>query len=403
MKAILFSNFPQEVFTNTLKPKFDQAGVEIVRVANIDRSSNIEPGEADVVVAMVELMSSGQKERVKSLAKKHDKKFVSLSRKGPWDQFAKIQATLDKKGPILPPAPSAPPPSKTWTPVIVPPPPPSEPVVEEEESPTSLQPSIDPEEIGELLSMFEQENERLEEQLKIVQDRYNEKDYEAQGLRNNLDKVKSERDQQISELRKAKRKLEDLAATTVSKESYNKLSEQYAAVTAAKKGNSEQEAALKRQVAEVNARLAVVQREGNEAKSALDALTAKYAEDAKAAHAFIENAKREVLAYKTANDNLAKEVSDASKVVEKQGSELFRLKQENEQLRKNPAPVVDDAEVKKLRSENETLKQKVAHKATVKSTEDFLKVREAFATLWRAGAMTDKDILEKLMNWQPKE
>lgn len=385
MKALLFSNFPPSVFENTLKPKFEQCSVEITRVANIDRSTMIDPGDADVVIAMVELMSTGQRQKVKDLAKKHGKKFIALSRKGAdWSrEFASAQASIEKKVPsvieVLEPPP--PPKPKAWTPVLI-----ASPSPEPEPAPLTIRSEIDQDEVAEMLSLFEQENEKLEEQLKIVKDRSQEKEYENHGLRATLEKTKNERDQQVSEVRKIKKKLEELTETTVSKDSYNKLAEQYAALTAKK--NGEPDVALKRQIAELNARLVVVQREAKEAQANLEKNST-----------FVASAQHEVLIYKTTNENLQKDLTAAEAVVKKQGEELFRIKQENEQLRKNPALYVDDAEIKKLRAENEALRKK----ATSKTTEDFLKVREAFAVLWRANAMTDRDVLEKLMNWQPKE
>ena len=393
MKAILFSNFPKEVFNNTLKPKFDQYGVEIVKVANIDRSPNVELGEVDVVVAMVELMSGGQRAKVKELARKNGKRFLGLSRKGA--DWAKEFATIEGASKRAAPGAAVSPPQSTraWTPVVVPSPPPSEPEPESEESVPQL---AEPTELADMLNMFEQENERLEERIRELEARdrsgveqelvrrLGKADDELRALRTGLEKTKGERDQQVAETRKAKKKLEELEKSTVSRASYAQLSEQYASATKA--------------LAEANERLK--SRVDNSTKTVeLEAGMTALEKELENHRQFVSNAQRQVNAYQVSVDGLNKELEAALAVKKKQGEELFKLKQENEQLRKNPGLYVDDGEMKKLRDELDLLRKR----ATVKTTEDFLRVREAFATLWRAGAMTDREILDKLMNWKPKE
>lgn len=137
MKAVLFSNFPKDVFDNTLKPKFDQHGVEILRLVKIDISPNVDVSKADVVIAMVELMSSGQREKVKKIAKTAGKRYIGLSRKGgDWARDLGLEPTTQTVAraigsPALSLVPSPPP--SSGSPFVPMPPPPMVGDREEEE------------------------------------------------------------------------------------------------------------------------------------------------------------------------------------------------------------------------------------------------------------------------------
>jgi hypothetical protein len=393
VRAVLFSNFPKEVFNNTLKPKFDQYGVEIVKVANIDRSPNVDISEADIVIAMVELMSGGQRTKIKELARRNNKRFIGLSRKGAdWaKEFSSVEAASRRAAPGA----AVTPPSKAWTPVVVPPPPPSEPVPETESEPQLPEPS----ELAEMLSLFEQENERLEERIKELEARdrsgvelelvrrLQKADDELRLHKGSIERLQMARDQQVQEVRKLKEKLaeaETKQKNTVSHDSYQQLTKKFAEATK----QLEEMRSLLKDRADDTAKATTLE---NEVRGLRQQVQDQ--------HQFVVSAQEQVKSFQHTINTLNEQLDATVKVKSKQAEELYRIKQENEQLRKNPALFVDDAEMKRLKNELEALKSK----ATMRTTEDFLKLREALATVWRLGAMTDRDVLEKLMNWQPKE
>lgn len=394
VRAILFSNFPKEVFNNTLKPKFDQYGVEIVKVANIDRSPNVDIGDVDIVIAMIELMSSGQRAKVKDLARKNNRRFIGLSRKGAdWArEFASVETASKRAAPgtaVTPPAKSP------WTPVVVPPPPPSEPVPETESEPALPEPS----ELAEMLSLFEQENERLEERIKELEARDRsgveqelirrlaKADDELRMHKGSIERLQMARDQQVAEVRKLKDKILEAEAkqkNAISNDSYQQLTKKFAEVT--------------KQLDEANARISGFLPDRNRVKE-LEKEVESLRQQIDDQHQYVVNAKTQVTTFQSQVEKLEAASKALHQVKDKQADELYRLKQENEQLRKNPTLYVNDDELKKLKNELEALRAK----ATIKATEDFLKVRSALAVLWRSGVMGDKEILDKLMNWQPKE
>ncbi len=427
MKAVLFSNFPKDVFEHTFKPKFDLHNVEILEVLRTDRTSTVDLSQADVVIAMVELMSAGQRERIKGYAKKQNCQFLALSRKGAgWGKdFERIMKRTEAPSSVVLRTPEPKPLA------LVPPPPPSEP------APPSV-PAVDFDtltapQLRAELDMFEKENVRLEETqdrlekkiaeleavvefhsassstqaMKQLEQKYLATHEELHVARGALEKTKGERDQQVSETRKLKKKIEELEKSSVSKESFTKLSEQFDRTTS-----------------ELNTVRTALQGAPNlEEFARRGEILEKVGNDS-----ILLNQKIEALdnAFTRANAELLK----ADELTKKQGAELFHLKKENDRLKAAPPPE-DTGELARvriqlqklkqdvaaaepemartresnsqLRAENEELKKKLVGRASVKSTEDFLKLREAFALVWRAGAMSDREVLEKLMNWQPKE
>lgn len=140
MRAIVFSNFPKDVFENSLKPKFDQNGVEILKVVRIDRSSNIDVSKADVLISMVELMSVGQRNKIKALAKTTGKRYIGLLRGGSdWTKELASNETAVQalpraiNGPVLVPRPLQQAVRSIPTLVQPPEPPESEPETKEED------------------------------------------------------------------------------------------------------------------------------------------------------------------------------------------------------------------------------------------------------------------------------
>lgn len=152
-KAIVFSNFPIQYFEKNLQPRLQTAGLEILRVINFDRSKDPEVGAADVLVAFIEVMSQGQRTRIKDLAKKAGKRFVALQRRG-GSEWGSLFASV----PVAPPSNVRPikPPSSPFNPAI-----PAGALSAVEETPLSKFPVPTSEDLQDLLRLFEEENAEL--------------------------------------------------------------------------------------------------------------------------------------------------------------------------------------------------------------------------------------------------
>lgn len=81
-RVIVFSNFPVRYYEKNLLPRLQEAGADVLRVVNFDRSRNPDVSDADALVAFVEVMSSGQRTRIKDLAQKNGLRFAALARRG---------------------------------------------------------------------------------------------------------------------------------------------------------------------------------------------------------------------------------------------------------------------------------------------------------------------------------
>jgi hypothetical protein len=200
VRAILFSNFPMDVFTTSLKPKFEEYGIDIVRVVSIDRTKKPNLSDCDVVLCMVELMSGGQRDKCKEAARSFSKKCIGLSRKGgTWDrELASVvsQFGLQRMSRQVLQT------RETSTRLrVVPPAPESVPsTIVEEEQPEIPEPTI--EDIQKLLMMFEEENQKLEEQKCELIERLKKSDALAGGLERQLERQRQEEEKSTEEFRR---------------------------------------------------------------------------------------------------------------------------------------------------------------------------------------------------------
>ena len=97
-RALVFSAYPVGFFEKKLRPRFEVCGIEVVRLCNPDRSVHVDYKDADLVIALVALMSTGQKLQIRSSATRAGKRFVALSTSINWS------AALKKAGISILPA-----------------------------------------------------------------------------------------------------------------------------------------------------------------------------------------------------------------------------------------------------------------------------------------------------------
>lgn len=82
MKAVLFCNYEQSLVNEKIRPKLAKFGVEVLRVVNVDRSGPVDTSRADILIYLVDLMSVGQKKKIKSIARNNKKRLISLQLQG---------------------------------------------------------------------------------------------------------------------------------------------------------------------------------------------------------------------------------------------------------------------------------------------------------------------------------
>lgn len=89
INAIVFSNYPEDIYESEFRPKLKSLGVNVLRVYKPDHVSgdlvNVE--QADVIVRFIGLMSHSQDEAIKKRARQYDKPMVVLQRQtSGWQQ-----------------------------------------------------------------------------------------------------------------------------------------------------------------------------------------------------------------------------------------------------------------------------------------------------------------------------
>jgi len=315
MKAILFCNYGTSIVEGKIKPKLSKFGVELLRTVNVDKSGYVDVSRADAVIFMTDLMSEGQRKKIKTIARNGNKRLISLQLQGTdWSKaLGQAAPEVGEVSRAVADGMRVTPPSHLRS---VPPAPVSDKALEEEREKVSM--SL-PEDRA-LLNEFEAENQRLEEEARMLR-------RELQALEERLaDELSRTPDtasvhlahaDQISELNEH---IEGLEQELIQLRHDKRVSEEKLAMR-------EKQASLP-------------------------------AREVGAAHAL----RRELETLRTQNRN--------------QEEELVRLRAGK--------PITPPS-------------------APLKTTQDFLAVRDAFKSLWRAGAMTGEEILEKLMAWGPKD
>jgi len=316
-KAVLFSNYEATLIDQKIRPKLVEHGVEILRQIHVDKTNvSVDVSKMDLVLFMPGLMSKGQKDKVKNIARYSRKRLIEVQLHG--NDWGKVLSHLAPA-----PASISEEPSPHSHLRAVPTPPPSEEKLVTEK--------VDPEPTEEerLLEEYGAENTRLEAEVKALRAK-------AAHLEEQLGKV-------------------DL--TSVHDGYTNRLKDYNA------------------EIARLLKEVEKAKEEHGTAVSCLRKCREQLAIDAKA----IEMAKKEV-------ENVH-ELQDVLKNV----SEELASQQE---LGRNQA-----AELARLRSQRPLSPPS----ASLKKTQDFVAVRDAIKSLWRAGVLNEKEVVEKLMSWDPKE
>jgi DNA repair exonuclease SbcCD ATPase subunit len=402
-QATIFTSYVKTFYEGTIRGKLERYGVVPVKVIDPNKSSSYDLSAAPYVIVLLELMDPKEAKKIREEAKRLGKRCIVLHRQiRDWD---KAFTDLEQQEAVTAPAPPSSRVTST-TPTVralasTPPAPEPEEEIEDESEPSP--------EYKEFLELYEQENKELIAEKKALEakiaqleaniqwaasqatdrvtaSKYNElarklqsAEEELTKLRSGLEKTKLERDQLTQAARTANLQRDE--QLTLARRKTQELEKLHGELTRSKSAIVDLENQLE---AGANTLRALQQELDDAEKKRVEVP---------------ESLRRELEAYKTGQEKLSKDLVQAQELVKKQTTELFTLRKENKELRADPRLGADDAELARLRKENELLKGK----ATLRSTEDFLKLREALATVWRLGAMSDKDVLEKLMNWKPKE
>lgn len=185
VRAVLVCHFPERFTKESVVPRLREFGVDILRTVNVERSPDFKVGDAEIVICMKDFISHNAWNTARSVARKHSRPFVAITRKAAeWEEkFAKIKQeklTPRTKLQLVTPAPAS---SRAGAVVeveeTIPAPPDSEPAEAVEE--------MGIEQYKELLGMFELENVRLEGENKHLMKRLEDSDKLAGGLERQLE------------------------------------------------------------------------------------------------------------------------------------------------------------------------------------------------------------------------
>jgi len=173
LRAVVFSNFPGQLFEKSLRPRFERYGIDIVKVANLDKSKSTSVEGADIIVAMIELMSAGQRNAAKDLAKHTGKYFVGLPNKGDWGKYLSHFPRPPRLTPV---------PNKQQAPPSTPRPLP--------EAPEPPEPSL--QDLKETLELYEMETEKLQEAKTTLEATLKERETALLNHAANVEKLRKE-------------------------------------------------------------------------------------------------------------------------------------------------------------------------------------------------------------------
>lgn len=207
MRVVVFSSFPADILSNEIKPKLEKFGVEVLRVFQVDQWSRSSTqlqdlGSADALVAMVEKMSLSQKDKIKAVAKSTGLRFIPITRRssdwvqffGEPEQIAPSRMEARSTGAL------ASVPTKQLQELI------------EAAAPPSSKPDPRIAAFDNMLGLAKQANEVLTQQLEGTKRRAVAAEEEVRALRSGIDKVKTERDQLVVEVRRVKTAYDALEA-----------------------------------------------------------------------------------------------------------------------------------------------------------------------------------------------
>lgn len=365
MKVVVYSNFPEALVAKDVTPKLERFGVEVISVINVDKGKVSDFTNADALCAMVEKMSAGQRDKVKSVAKAAGKPFYPLTRSSSdWVKF------FGEPGiPVItvPPPSSAlvravpqstvlaPTSSRRGFAAVMPPPE----TIRAAAPPQILATADEVNALGETLIDIRSEMRGQDAELQRLSKILRNAEDENRALRNGNEKTRTERDQMTERCRALNKVIEernveiDKLKRTPQPEAFDLI-----------KKNGE--------IEELRERIAV-----------LEADNASYEQIYERSAAEYTKFKEERDAHKRGHEAAMKEVENLEELKARQATELYRLREENKKLKAaldgpkhgpNPATVVE-----------------------------FFRVRDAFKLLWESKAMKADDVLKQLLEWKGSE
>ena len=103
LRAVVFStSSAHRIFEQNIRPKFDRYNIDILKVAHLDKSRSTKVDDADILIAMVELMGPTQRADIKELAKQTGKHFVGLPNRGDWAVYLSHFPRPPRLAPVAP-------------------------------------------------------------------------------------------------------------------------------------------------------------------------------------------------------------------------------------------------------------------------------------------------------------
>lgn len=193
-RAVVFSAYPEALYTRTVLPKLERYNIEVVRRIDPTKDNSFNVEDADLVLHLQELINPNDAKRIKEAAKKFNKQYVLLYRRiAEWDRaFNELQkeVPMNNVRPISRPVET----TKAVKPVAPghpiepvspskPPPPPSKFVEAISASKAADEDELTLNETKEMLTLYEETNVKLDTQVTNLSRRLNDAEDRAEEWR----------------------------------------------------------------------------------------------------------------------------------------------------------------------------------------------------------------------------
>lgn len=406
-KAVVLTAQQPDYFRDTVLPRFQQRNVEVVKVVDPNGGAVFTIPEAPYVIICLEFLDKALVKKCIQKAKEAGKKVVSLHRQvGEW-QRAFDELDAQERDDVPSPTPPKRPIMLAGPPIELPPPVPSA-------TPVLVTAHDD---YKSFLQMYEEENT-------VLQARVREAEAKADTHQTRLVIVSREAGETASKLSKVEGDLKAAHAEIA------RLCQAVADAQNVQPPPVEQSATYKSLLATANNLRQDVELAGRrniDARTKIQALEKQLKEKQEmfgTAEQRLERMERRLQESKAQHDQEMEQVQ--SDLLEAQTA-LATVKRELEvksgfinSARAEANKVHDlDKDLKQLKHVNKNLENEIERlkqgrpltpptagpisTSAVRDVENFLKVRDAFKVVWKAGGMDGLEILQKLMEWEPKK
>jgi len=400
-KAVVLSAQKPDYFRDTVLPRFEQRNVEVLKVVDPNGSGVFTVPEAPYVIICLEFLDKALVKKCVQKAKEAGKKVVSLHRQvGEWQRaFDELDAQEREEAPI------------SRAPITL-----AGPIVEPVAPMSEPGPVIVGEEYKSFLQIYEEENLVLEAKLREAEAR-------ADTIQTRLVIVSREAGENASKLSRLEGDLKAAHAEiarlcqAIADEQKKPVqpvitTPEYKSLLAANTNLRQDVELAGRRNIDARAKIDTLEKTLKEkqemfgsAEQRLERMERRL-QESKASHdQEMEKIQSDLIDAQTSLANLKREYDTKELFIRSAQSEVEKARTADKELKDlRHANKNLQNEVERLRREPKPASMAGAVATiTVKDTENFIKVRDAFKSVWKTGAMDGLEILQKLMEWEPKK